>query len=203
MSGSTIEKAMPRIALTRLARKALVPLNLSADAVNAVRDHVNNVLSEVVQKVIVVAQQSPRKAVSVKELSVIPGVSEVEHEEGVRVPLCAHKVFKVEKNADDSADIKQKKHQKKVQEEVKFYSSQGNCHLLPKRAFSSLVKGAVEKHASGKKLSADAIDVLQSLTENIIQKTLNAAGQVASVNKKSTIKGDHVNAAVKVMKLGC
>jgi histone H3/H4 len=202
MSGSTIEKAMPRVALTRLARKALVPLNLSADAVCAIRDHANDVLSEVMQKVITVAQQSPRKAVSVSELSVIPGINEVEHEDGVKVPVCAHKVFKLDacdksKNPNCGSDVRQKK----AQDEVKYYSSQGNCHLLPKSAFSKLVKAAFERLAKGKKLSSDAVDVLQSLTENVVQKTINAAGQVAASSKKSLIRGEHVHAAVKIMKL--
>ena len=204
MSGSTIEKAMPRVALTRLARKALVPLNLSADAVSSVRDHVNNVLSDVVQKVIVVAQHSAHKNVSASDvLYVVPNSKELQAQEGVKVPTCPRKTFKSAacdkvKNPNCSAEARQKK----VEEEVKFYSGQGICHILPKRAFSGLVKAAVERHAAGKKLSSEAVSLLQSFTENSIQKTLNAAGQIAAVNKKSTIKGEHVDAAVKVMKLG-
>lgn len=205
MSDSTIEKAMPRVAVTRLARKALIELNLSADAVNAVRNHVNNTLSDIVSKLIVLAQHQKAKTVSTKEvLHVVPNPNELKAQEGVKVATCPKVSFSVKKCGEDAkTGCRAEARLSKIHKEVKFYSEQGLCHILPKRSFSSLVKAAVEKHSDGKKISSDAVSLLQSFTEIVIQKTLNAAGQIAAVNNKSTIKGEHVDAALKVMKMGC
>lgn len=206
MSDSTIEKAMPRVALTRLARRAKVELNLSADAVRAVRTHVGNALGEVVRQAIIRSEGSDHKNINGDDvIQSVPNARELKGQD-VKVPVCP-KMPKLPKsgpcdkvkNPNCNADARKKK----VSEEVKFYSTVGVCHLLPKRAFSSLVKHAVAINTKGRKISSEALSLLQSFAENAVQKTINAAGHVTVVNKKTTIRGEHVETAISVMKIGC
>ena len=76
------------------------------------------------------------------------------------------------------------------------------AHTMPrssKRAYSSYIQKIVKKSATGRSMTAGALDAFGVIIDDIESRLVDAAAEYKNVDKKSTLGHGHIDAATKVL----